>query len=164
MLVYIVMNEHRLIIPQPISRIALYSTPCIIQCMCVSYWNEYTFLTIGLSCLFASSILYWNDIQNKAIYNIDRTLAVSVLSIKSYIAYNNFNMIGEKIWYTSLFVSAIAYISSSYLFQINKNGPETEKETIMKRSVYYHMFFIHFLPTTTFSVCVLYYLPRIDEN
>ena len=121
------MKECRLIIPQPISRIAFYSTPCIIQCIYVSYSNEYTFLTIGLSCLFGSSILFWNNIQNKTIYNIDRTLAVSVLSIKSYIAYNHFCIRGAKIWYTSLLVSAFAYILSLYLFQINKHCIEPDK-------------------------------------
>ena len=158
------MKECRLIIPQPISRIAFYSTPCIIQCIYVSYSNEYTFLTIGLSCLFGSSILFWNNIQNKTIYNIDRTLAVSVLSIKSYIAYNHFSIECGKIWYTSLFVSAIAYILSLYLFQINKHCIEPDKSQIMKQAVYYHMFFIHFLPTTTFSLCVLRYLPIIEDK
>jgi hypothetical protein len=158
------MNERRLIIPQAISQTALYSTPCIIQCIYVSYSNEYTFLTIGLYCLLGSSILYWNNMQNTAIYNIDRTLAVSVLSIKSYIAYNHFSIEGGKIWYTSLFVSAIAYILSLYLFQINKQCIEPDKERIMKQSIYYHMFFIHFLPTTTFSLCVLQYSPIIEEN
>jgi hypothetical protein len=102
--------------------------------------------------------------QNTAIYNIDRTLAVSVLSIKSYIAYNNFSIGGAKIWYTSLLVSAIAYILSLYLFQINKHCIESDKSQIMKQAVYYHMFFIHFLPTTTFSLCVLHYLPIIEDT
>ena len=158
------MKECRLIIPQPISRIAFYSTPCIIQCIYVSYSNEYTFLTIGLSCLCGTSILFWNNMQNTAIYNIDRTLAVSVLSIKSYIAYNDFSIRGAKIWYTSLLVSAIAYILSLYLFQINKHCIEPDKSQIMKHAVYYHMFFIHFLPTTTFSLCVLRYLPIIEDK
>ena len=158
------MKECRLIIPQQISRIALYSTPCVIQCIYVSYSNEYTLLTLGLSCLCGTSILYWNNMQNTAIYNIDRTLAVSVLSIKSYIAYNHFCIGGAIIWYTSLLVSAIAYILSLYLFQINKSCIEPDKSQIMKRSVYYHMFFIHFLPTTTFSLCVLHYLPIIEDT
>ena len=158
------MKESRLIMPQQISRIAFFSTPCIIQCIYVSYSNEYTLLTIGLSCLFGTSILFWNNMQNTAIYNIDRTLAVSVLSIKSYIAYNNFSIGGAKIWYTSLLVSAIAYILSLYLFQINKHCIESDKSQIMKQAVYYHMFFIHFLPTTTFSLCVLHYLPIIEDT
>ena len=158
------MNERRLIIPQSISQIALYSTPCIIQCIYVSYSHHYTLLTIGLSCLCGSSILYWNNMQNTTIYNIDRALAVSILSIKSYIAYNHFSIEGGKIWYTSLFVSAFAYMLSLYLFQINKHYIEPDKSQIMKHAVYYHMFFIHFLPTTTFSLCVLHYLPIIEDT
>jgi len=79
------MKECRLIMPQQISRIAFFSTPCIIQCIYVSYSNEYTLLTIGLSCLCGTSILFWNNMQNTAIYNIDRTLAVSVLSITPFL-------------------------------------------------------------------------------
>tara|TARA_B110000444_G_C18620520_1_gene491932 strand:+ start:282 stop:593 length:312 start_codon:yes stop_codon:yes gene_type:complete len=102
--------------------------------------------------------------QNTTIYNIDRALAVSILSIKSYIAYNHFSIEGGKIWYTSLFVSAFAYMLSLYLFQINKHYIEPDKSQIMKHAVYYHMFFIHFLPTTTFSLCVLHYLPIIEDT
>jgi len=153
------MDEKRLIIPQKISRLSLYSTPCIMQCMFVSYMNKYIFLLTGLWCLLGSSILYWNDTTNKLIYNIDRVLAVSVLSIKSHIAYNNFNTVGTQIWYTSLFVSGSAYMLSLYLFQKNTiiNKIEIDINKYMRWSVYYHMFFVHFLPTTTFSLCVLYY-------
>ena len=159
------MNENRIIIPQEISRLSFYSTPCIIQCIAVSYMNNYILLLTFLWCLLGSSILYWNDMTNKLIYNVDRLLAVSVLSIKSHIAYNNFNMLGIQIWYTSLFVSGIAYTLSLHLFQnktiinnvVMNDGAELDIHKYMRLSVYYHMFFVHFLPTTTFSVCVYYY-------
>lgn len=159
------MNENRIIISPEISRLSFYSTPCIIQCMFVSYMNRYIFLLTCLWCLLGSSILYWNDMTNKLIYNIDRVLAVSVLSIKSHIAYNNFDTVGRQIWYTSLFVSGSAYMLSLYLFQkkiiLNTVEMKDEKEVDINKytrlSVYYHMFFVHFLPTTTFSLCVLYY-------
>lgn len=159
------MNENRIIIPPEISRLSFYSTPCIIQCMVVSYMNRYIFLLTFLWCLLGSSILYWNDMTNKLIYNIDRVLAVSVLSIKSHISYNNFDTVGRQIWYTSLFVSGIAYTLSLHLFQnktiINNvdmnDDAELNIHEYMRLSVYYHMFFVHFLPTTTFSVCVYYY-------
>ena len=127
--------------------------------MMVCYMNEYIFLLSSLWCLLGTSIMYWNDMTNRVIYKVDRGLAVSVLGIKSHIANNHFSAVGKQIWYSSLLITGSAYMLSLYIFETkreNSNKGEGEVND-MRRSVYYHMFFVHFLPTTTFSICVLYY-------
>jgi len=150
------MDENELIIPQKISRLSFYSIPCMLQCMMVCYMNEYIFLLFFLWCLLGTSIMYWNDMKNRLIYNVDRGLAVSVLGIKSHIANNGFNPMGKKVWYSSLLITGTAYILSLYLLKKRKRDGLIYIND-MRWSVYYHMFFIHFLPTTTFTLCVLYY-------
>jgi hypothetical protein len=157
-----IMDENELIIPQQITRLAFCSIPCMLQCMMICYIHEYFFLLSCLWCLLGTSIMYWNNTTNRFIYNVDRGFAISALGIKSHIANDGFNPIGKKIWYSSLLITGIAYILSVYLFEQKKRERLIHKNDIthinyMRRSVYYHMFFIHFMPTTTFTVCVLYY-------
>lgn len=102
--------------------------------------------------------MYWNNMKNRFVYNIDRILAVSVLGIKSNIANTDFSQLGKTIWYSGLLTTGIAYFVSLYIFE-NKKESSLYQTNIqyMNWSVYYHMFFVHFLPTTTFVICVVYY-------
>ena len=149
---------NEVIIPQSISRLALYSTPFIFNCMVVCYIHEYGVLLFFLWCLFGSSVMYWNNMKNRFVYNIDRILAVSVLGITSNIANTDFSQLGKTIWYSGLLTTGIAYFVSLYIFE-NKKESSLYQTNIqyMNWSVYYHMFFVHFLPTTTFVICVVYY-------
>jgi len=154
--------DNECVIPQSISRLAFYSTPFILNCMIVCYIHEYLVLLFFLWCLFGSSVMYWNNMKNRLVYNIDRILAVSVLGIKSNIANTDFSQFGKTVWYSGLLTTGVAYFFSLYIFENKKRERLLYQSDInnikyMNWSVYYHMFFVHFLPTTTFAICVVYY-------
>jgi len=173
------MNSRTVTCPQYISKIAYFSLLWIFQCMYVSsYYNYYVLTTIlfGLTC---TSLWYWGDNQNNTVRYIDIIFATTTLGIKSYIAITDFAIIYKYVWFISLSVSVLSYWMN-YIFveytifakynnlyinydrlshtQYTYHSMTEYSPDIIRMyyiSTYIHMFFIHFLPTVSFSLCVI---------
>lgn len=140
--------------PQYISQYAYYSIIWISQCIYVSIYYHYYFLTSLLSGLTVTSVCFWSDCSDTLIWNIDVAFAVTTLGVKSYIALTEFTSFYRYIWFTSLMISVVAhYINHKFIEYRDKLLIEDEK--VYYISTYTHMIFIHFLPTVTFSICLI---------
>jgi hypothetical protein len=140
--------------PQHISKSAYYSIIFITQCIYVSIYYNYYLLTILLSGLTVTSVCFWSDCSDVSIRTIDIAFAVTTLGVKSYIALTDFTPFYRTVWFISLSISIIAnYLNHKFIEYKDKLMIEDEKVHYI--STYTHMFFIHFLPTTTFSLCVI---------
>jgi len=142
------------ICPQHISKSAYYSIIFISQCIYVSIYYNYYLLTMLLSGLTVTSVCFWSDCSDVSIRTIDIAFAVTTLGVKSYIALTDFTPFYRTVWFISLSISIIAnYLNHKFIEYKDKLMIEDEKVHYI--STYTHMFFIHFLPTTTFSLCVI---------
>lgn len=142
------------ICPQHISKSAYYSIIFISQCIYVSIYYNYYLLTMLLSGLTVTSVCVWSDCSDVSIRTIDIAFAVTTLGVKSYIALTDFTPFYRTVWFISLSISIIAnYLNHKFIEYKDKLMIEDEKVHYI--STYTHMFFIHFLPTTTFSLCVI---------
>ena len=140
--------------PQHISKTAYYSIIFISQCIYVSIYYNYYLLTMLLSGLTVTSVCFWSDCSDVSIRTIDIAFAVTTLGVKSYIALTDFTPFYRTVWFISLSISIIAnYLNHKFIEYKDKLMIEDEKVHYI--STYTHMFFIHFLPTTTFSLCVI---------
>jgi len=140
--------------PQHISKSAYYSIIFISQCIYVSIYYNYYLLTMLLSGLTVTSVCFWSDCSDVSIRTIDIAFAVTTLGVKSYIALTDFTPFYRTVWFISLSISIIAnYLNHKFIEYSDKLMIEDEKVHYI--STYTHMFFIHFLPTTTFSLCVI---------
>ena len=140
--------------PQHISKSAYYSIIFISQCIYVSIYYNYYLLTMLLSGLTVTSVCFWSDCSDVSIRTIDIAFAVTTLGVKSYIALTDFTPFYRTVWFISLSISIIAnYLNHKFIEYKDKLMIEDEKVHYI--STYTHMFFIHFLPTTTFSLCVI---------
>ena len=145
--------------PPHISKIAYCSLIWIVQCIYISFLYEYYFLTGILCILSITSVLYWSDCSNDNIRYIDMCFAVAALSIKSYVAVTFFSTECMFIWFSHLGISVIAYEINNTITMIGQGyhtgEPSCDMELFHYITTYIHMFFLHFLPTITFSVCIV---------
>ena len=140
--------------PQHISCKAYYSIIWISQCLYISIYYHYYFLSTILSGLTVTSVCYWSDCRDRLVWKIDVLFAVTALSVKSYIALTDFTPFYTYVWFTSLTISIIVhYLNHKFLEY--RDMLLIEDENCYYISTYTHMFFIHFLPTTTFSICLI---------
>jgi len=159
------MNNNKLTCPQYISKTAYYSLVWIFQCMYVSVYYKYYLLTSLLTCLTGTSICFWGDCNNIVARHIDIIFATTTLGVKSYIAIVDFTTVYKYIWFISLTISLVSYSINGkfdeYITTLHRSPSHliTEQYTNIIRmyyiSTYIHMFFIHFLPTVTFSICLI---------
>ena len=159
------MNNNKLTCPQYISKTAYYSLVWIFQCMYVSVYYKYYLLTSLLTCLTGTSICFWGDCNNNVARHIDIIFATTTLGVKSYIAIVDFTTVYKYIWFISLTISLVSYLINAkfaeYITTLHLSPSHliTEQYTDITRmyyiSTYIHMFFIHFLPTVTFSICLI---------
>ena len=104
-----------ILIPQHISRIALFSVQFVLFVCYLAYIYEYTRLCILLFGLYVSSILHWNKVQHKGIVKtIDIILANSVFMHVTIFDCNRF--IHKYIWYITAVISVSGFITNEYLF------------------------------------------------
>jgi hypothetical protein len=147
------------ICPPHISKTAYFSLIWIVQCIYISFVYEYYILTGILCILSVTSVFYWSDCSNEWIRQIDICFAVTTLSVQSYIAITTFTRECMFIWFSHLGVSAIAYEINNVISTIGQihhtKEPSNDMERLHYMTTYIHMFFIHFLPTITFSICVI---------
>jgi hypothetical protein len=163
-------------VPPSITRFGLLSIPWIINCIRVSYILGYNELMFILMSLTITSIKYWTNMRPGIVKNIDVTLALTTLGMKSYIAHRDFLTLYKLVWFISLLISSLAYYMNQVYFNISVTKdvlhdrimyitwfipvkytyPNTiERDAVYTRSVLIHMIFIHILPTTAFSVCAM---------
>lgn len=162
------------LVPQHISRIALFSVQFVLFVCYLAYIYEYNRLCILLFGLYVSSIFHWNKVQHKGIIKTtDIILANSVFIHVTIFDCNRF--IHKYIWYITASICVTGFITNEYLFyhQVLKNknkrvtftnkywyfsldytNPNTmNRELAYYRSTFTHMFFIHILPTTVCAYC-----------
>lgn len=172
------MNNIKLTCPQYISNTAYFSLVWIFQCMYVSVYYKYYLLTAMLTGLTGTSICYWGDCTNTTARQVDMIFATTTLGVKSYIAITDFATTYKYIWFVSLFISTLSYFVNdkyveykifatySNLYISNDRLSSRQQYTSIINHppdiirMYYistaiHMFFIHFLPTVTFSLCII---------
>jgi hypothetical protein len=131
-----------LIVPQHISRVAFFSAPFLICAGVMSHIYNYVSLTICLSGLLITSIMYWNKIQKYSIIKmVDIGLAISVLLIMTGISMSDFDEQYKRLWNQTVFISIVMYFINNILFYY-QILPETIEPFVP---------FVPFVPTVPFT-------------
>jgi hypothetical protein len=162
-------TDNIILIPQHISRIALFSVQLVLFVCYLAYIYEYTRLCILLFGLYVSSIFHWNKVKYEGIVKtIDILFANGVFIHVTIFDCNRF--IYRNIWYVTAVISIVGFITNEYLFyhqvlkyknkrviftgkywyfSLDYTNPNTmNRELAYYRSTFTHMFFVHILPTT----------------
>lgn len=167
-----------LVMPQSISRRAFFSFPFAFMLIATSYKYGYTRLFYLSMLLLLTSFLHWNRLKrNGTIKNIDILTAVcTVLSI-NFLDSRRFSPFYQRLWNRMLLTSLSGYTLNQFLYHaqtqnptrcilnkshsywwgsLNYTLPNTiERDYANIRSVYWHMFFLHILITTTCTICII---------
>jgi len=167
-------NQHTdniILVPQHISRIALFSVQFILFVFYLAYIYEYNRLSVLLFGLYISSILHWNKIQYKGlIKTVDIILVNGVFLHVTIFDCYRFSKSHRFLWYNTAIICVVAFITNEYLFyhqvikyknkkvaftdnywyfSLDYTNPNTmNRELAYYRSTFTHMMFIHILPTT----------------
>ena len=173
------MNSRTVTCPQYISKIAYISLLWMFQCMYVSIYYNYYILTTSLVGLTCTSLLFWSDNSNNTVRYIDMIVSTTTLGIKSYIAITDFAILYKYVWFISLSVLVLSFwmnrtfveytifakYSNLYINDDRLSYQQYTHHSMMEYSpdiirmyyisTYIHMFFTHFLPTVSFSMCVI---------
>ena len=173
-----------IIVPQQISRQALYSIPIFLPTYLVFKSLNYDFAEILLLLLF-TSIYHWNKILKISFIKIlDIITSITTLAIITFYSSKRFNYHSYLIWQITASIIFVSFLLNEYLFyyQVLKNCQKhnaitccnfhyftilwTEPDTVERscayyRSVYTHMIFLHIVPGTISIYCALhsYYFP-----
>jgi len=143
-------------IPQHISRQAFYSAHFFIIVSWLAYYLRYYITSVLLFCLYLTTLLHWNKIYKISIIKIIDIIVV-LLVLTRITFYDSYQYEKYRIlWIYSICTSIIMFLINEVTFYIFlPKATEREKEFIYYRSTYVHMFFLHFLPTTTCAYCAI---------
>ena len=177
-------TDNIVIIPQHISRIALFSVQFILYVCYLTYIYEYNRLCMLTFALYISSMLHWNKVKYQGIVKtIDILFANGVFLHVTIFDCHRFLYPHRLLWYNTVIISATAFITNEYLFyhqvlkyknkrvkftdkfwyfSLDYTNPNTmNRELAYYRSTFTHMFFIHILPTT---VCAYAGISSYNQN
>ena len=91
-----------IVIPCEIAQDALFTIiPCVLLGIYASLMTGHIHLAVVYGLLFITSVLYWTNTEWENMMYIDMTVAIIILSLKTYIAINSF---------TPLFISCLPYL------------------------------------------------------
>ncbi len=171
-------SSDELVMSQSISRRAFFSFPFAFMLIVTSYKYGYNRLCYLSMLLLLTSFLHWNRLKRDGIIkNIDILTAVcTVLSI-TFLDSKRFSPFYQWLWKRMLLTSLSGYTLNQFLYHaqtqtqprcisnishsywwgtLNYTLPNTiERDYAYIRSVYWHMFFLHMLITSTCTVCII---------
>jgi hypothetical protein len=174
---YLQHADKDILVPQHISKHALYSAQCLIILSFNAYKYEYYKLCVLLSTLYISSIFHWAKVRYKGLVKtIDIILAFSTMITITFYDINRFCPVYQNVWYYTVSIISTAFITNEVLFYyqvlryknkiINKpckyywyfsleyTNPNTyQRELAYYRSTYTHMIFVHILPPVVSGYC-----------
>jgi hypothetical protein len=145
--------------PPHISKFVYYSSIWTMQCAYISMMHEYAFtmlLLVGASGIYT---LCKSGYNNQSIRHIDKSMTVIALSAKSYIIFTEFPEVCKYVWVTNLGITCVASSMSELIVTMEPIRQVTEHEMahndIYYITTYIQMFFIHILPTISFTLCLI---------
>jgi hypothetical protein len=145
--------------PPHISKFVYYLAIWTIQCAYISMMRDCAFTTmllVGASCTYT---LCKSGYNNKSIRLIDKCITLAALSAKSYIIFTEFPEVCKYVWVTNLGITCVASSMNELIVTMEPVRYVTEHE-IAHNDIYYittyiQMFFIHLLPTISFTLCLI---------
>jgi hypothetical protein len=174
---YLQHTDTDILVPQHISKKALYSAQCLIILSGIAFIYEYYKLFVLLFLLYISSILHWSKVLYKGLVKtIDIILAFSTIITITFYDINRFCPVYQKVWYYTVTIISTAFITNEVLFYyqvlrysnkiINRpcknywyfsleyTNPNTyQRELSYYRNTYTHMVFVHILPPVVSGYC-----------
>ena len=145
--------------PPHISKFVYYSAIWTMQCAYISMMHDYVFTTMLLVGLSGTYTLCKSGYNNKSIRHIDKCMTIAALSAKSYIIFTEFPEVCKYVWVTNLGITCIASAMNELIVTMEPVRNVTEHEMahndIYYITTYIQMFFIHILPTISFTLCLI---------
>ena len=145
--------------PPHISKFVYYSAIWTMQCAYISMMHDYALATMLLIGLSGTYTLCKSGYNNKSIRHIDKYMTVAALSAKSYIIFTEFPEVCKYVWVTNLGITCIASAMNELIVTMEPVRNVTEHEMahndIYYITTYIQMFFIHILPTISFTLCLI---------
>jgi hypothetical protein len=145
--------------PPHISKFVYYSLLWTMQCGYISMMHDYAFTTMLLVGASGTYTLCKSGYNNQTIRHIDKYMTVAALSAKSYIIFTEFPEVCKYVWVTNLGITCVASSMNELIVNMEPIRNITENEMTLN-DVYYitsyiQMFFIHILPTISFTLCLI---------
>ena len=174
-----------LIIPQHISRMALYSACfCLFPNCFLTYIFGYERMAAVFGALYISTVLHWyKPKRHGTMRTIDMCLAICTLYRLTFIERFRLHTFYQPYWMYTFYTVIIAYLCNEYVYYmqikrvrsgdiepsvviteytqwpmrlLNYTQPNTkERENAYYISMYTHIFFIHLLPSIVFSTLII---------
>ncbi len=121
--------------------------------------HEYACTTMLLIGLSGTYTLCKSGYNNQSIRHIDKCMTISALSAKSYIIFTEFPEVCKYVWVINLGITCVAGSMNELIVTMEPIRHVTEYE-MASNDIYYittyiQMFFIHLLPTISFTLCLI---------
>ena len=121
--------------------------------------HDYAFATMLLIGVSGTYTLCKSGYNNQSIRQIDKCITLAALSAKSYIIFTEFPEVCKYVWVTNLGITCIASSMNELIVTMEPVRHVTEHEMahndIYYITTYIQMFFIHLLPTISFTMCLI---------
>jgi hypothetical protein len=121
--------------------------------------HEYAFTTLLLVGLSGTYTLCKSGYNNQTIRHIDKCMTIAALIAKSYIIFTEFPEVCKYVWVTNLGITCVASSMNELIVTMEPVGHVTENEMSLNDiyyiTTYIQMFFIHLLPTISFTLCLI---------
>jgi len=145
--------------PPHISKFVYYLAIWTMQCAYISMMHDYAFTTFLLVGLSGTYTLCKSGYKNQSIRHIDKCMTIAALSAKSYIIFTEFPEVCKYVWVINLGITCVASSMNELIVTMEPIRTVTEYE-IAHNDIYYiityiQMFFIHILPTISFTLCLI---------
>jgi len=151
--------DHLPVCPPHISKFVYYSAIWTMQCAYISMMHDYVFTTMLLVGLSGTYTLCKSGYNNQSIRHIDKCMTITALSAKSYIIFTEFPEVCKYVWVTNLGITCVASAMNELIVTMEPVRNVTENEMahndIYYITTYIQMFFIHILPTISFTLCLI---------
>jgi hypothetical protein len=145
--------------PPHISKFVYYSAVWTMQCVYISMMHDYVFTTMLLVGASGTYILCKSGYNNQSVRHIDKCMTIAALSAKSYIIFTEFPEVCKYVWVTNLGITCVASAMNELIVTMEPVRNLTEHEMtpndIYYITTYIQMFFIHILPTISFTLCLI---------
>lgn len=121
--------------------------------------HDYAFTTMLLVGASGTYTLCKSGCNNQSIRHIDKCMTIAALSAKSYIIFTEFPEVCKYVWVTHLGITCVASSMNELIVKMEPVRYVIEHE-IAHNDIYYittyiQMFFIHLLPTISFTLCLI---------
>jgi hypothetical protein len=145
--------------PPHVSKFVYYLAIWTMQSAYISMMHDYAFTTMLLVGASGTYTLCKSGCNNQSIRHIDKCMTIAALSAKSYIIFTEFPEVCKYVWVTHLGITCVASSMNELIVKMEPIRHVTEHEMahndIYYITTYMQMFFIHLLPTISFTLCLI---------